>query len=471
METPVATVPTTEASAAAPASDAAAQVPAPAAEPKKDWSDLAEEEDEEKTPIKISGLAPEDTDAKLVIDQSNPDSPLYSVGSFEDLKLRPELLQGVYAMGFNKPSKIQETALPLILGTYGQAQNLIAQSQSGTGKTAAFSLGMLSRVDESKKVTQCLCICPARELARQLFEVITEMGKFTNIKTFLAVKDVPKMSQGSFPYQIVVGTPGKITDLVKARVINMREIKIFVLDEADAMLDQQGLKDQTMRVHAMLPRQCQVLLFSATYDEEVTAFALKTVPQPRTTMRLEKSQLTVDKIAQFYLPCKTDENKFTILSDIYAYLTIGQSIIFCQRKDTAEMLARNMKAAGHTVSLLHGNLDTKERDAVIDEYRFGKTRVLITTNVLARGIDILQITLVINYDVPVDRTGRADYATYLHRIGRSGRFGRSGIALNFVSDQRSLNTLKDIERYFGKPIAEFPLDDLPKLDAMLRELS
>jgi ATP-dependent RNA helicase DDX19/DBP5 len=279
------------------------------------------------------------------------------------------------------------------------------------------------------------------------------------------------MGRGSFPYHIVVGTPGKITDLIKNRFINMREIKTFVLDEADHMLDQQGLKEQTMRVHAMLPRGCQVLLFSATYDDDVTAFALKTVPQPRTTMRLERSQLTVDKIAQFFVECTNDQHKFSVLSDIYAYLTIGQSIIFCQRKDTADALTRFMKEAGHTVSLLHGNLDTKERDRVIDEYRFGKTRVLITTNVLSRGIDILQITLVINFDVPVDQSGKPDYATYLHRIGRSGRFGRSGIALNFVSDERSKRTLKQIEQYFGKPIAEFPSNDLPKLDQMLRELS
>lgn len=467
METPTA-APTTPAPATeTPATEAPA---APVGEPKVAWSDLADEE-EDATPIKVSGLAPEETDAKLVIDQSNPESPLFSVGSFEDLKLRPELLKGVYAMGFNKPSKIQETALPLILGSHAAPQNLIAQSQSGTGKTAAFSLGMLSKVDESRTVTQCLCICPARELARQLYEVITEMGKFTGIKVFLAVKDVPKMGRGSFPYHIVVGTPGKITDLIKNRFINMREIKIFVLDEADHMLDQQGLKEQTMRVHAMLPRGCQVLLFSATYDDDVTAFALKTVPQPRTTVRLERSQLTVDKIAQFYVECTNDQHKFNVLSDIYAYLTIGQSIIFCQRKATADALCRFMKEAGHTVSLLHGNLDTKERDRVIDEYRFGKTRVLITTNVLSRGIDILQITLVINFDVPVDQSDKPDYATYLHRIGRSGRFGRSGIALNFVSDQKSKRTLKDIEQYFGKPIAEFPSNDLPKLDQMLRELS
>jgi len=259
--------------------------------------------------------------------------------------------------------------------------------------------------------------------------------------------------------------------LVKNRIIDMRKIKIFVLDEADMMLDEQGLKDTTMRVHQALPRQCQVLLFSATYDDEVTKFAMKIVPQPRTIIRLERSQLTLDKISQFYFKCQNDQQKFDTLSDIYAYLTIGQSIIFCQRKDTADWLAKNMRQAGHTVSLLHGNMESAERDKIIDDFRSGKTKVLVTTNVLARGIDILQITLVINYDVPVDRRGYPDFKTYLHRIGRSGRFGRSGIALNFISDERSFSVLKQIEEYFNRPIVPFPSGDLSQLDQMLRELN
>jgi len=205
----------------------------------------------------------------------------------------------------------------------------------------------------------------------------------------------------------------------------------------------------------LLPRECQFLFFSATWDDEVAEFAERIVPKPRTTIRLERSKLALSQIAQYYTQCSSDEARFQVLSDIYSSIQISQSIIFCQRKDTATWLAKKMNEAGHAVSLLHGNLETSMRDSVINDYRHGKTRVLITTNVMARGIDIRQITLVINYDIPLDRRGKPDFAIYLHRIGRSGRFGNAGIALNFVSDQKSMSDLKQIEDYFQRLCSQY----------------
>jgi ATP-dependent RNA helicase DDX19/DBP5 len=427
-----------------------------------------EPEDEDDAIVKVPGLAPEDEEDKLSVLQSDPTSPLYSVRSFEELNLKPELLKGVFAMNFSKPSKIQEAALPVILND--PPQNLIAQAQSGTGKTAAFTLGMLSRIDSTRKVPQALCICPTRELARQLFDVIGKLGKFTDIVPFLAVRDVASV-RGILPNQIVVGTPGKITDLIKKRSIDLRNIKVFVLDEADEMLEQQGLGDQTLRIQKQLPRGCQILLFSATYAEKVAEFAKKVVPRPFVSITLERKQLSLEKIAQFYIDCGSEERKFDILSELYCYLSVGQSIIFVHRRETARNLAKRMNEDGHTVSLLEGSMDPQLRDQIIDEFRQGRTKVLIATNVIARGIDILQVSMVINYDLPLDRMNKPDFSTYLHRIGRSGRFGRSGIAVNLVCDERSRRDLKAIEDYFGKEIIAFPPENIPKFAEMLERMN
>lgn len=248
-----------------------------------------------------------------------------------------------------------------------------------------------------------------------------------------------------------------------------------MLDEADVMLDKQGMKTQSLRLKGCMPGKgngCQILLFSATYNEEVEKFAEEFVPEPKCSIRLQRKELSLDKIAQFFIEADNERQRFNILSDLYCYLTIGQSIIFVERKDTASNLTKQMEGAGHAVSLLHGDLKPSERDKIIDDFRSGKTKVLITTNVLARGIDIQQVSLVINYDIPLiaGQVGQPDYSTYLHRIGRSGRFGRSGIAINFVHDAQSKRHLQAIEAYFSREIKRFPMEEIDKLDAMLREI-
>jgi len=446
---------------------------------KKSWEQIMQEEDQKKVEEKMKNLAVPKVDAKdedspqpslekkleskdglrrgkIIVEQDDPNSPLYSAHSFEELNLKPELLKGVLVgMAFNKPSKIQEIALPIILGP--QPKNLIAQAQSGTGKTAAFSLCMLSRADPAVDFPQSMCVCPTRELARQIMDNVKKMGQFTNLKYQLVIKDesFPK----SIKSQIIVGTPGKILDLIKTRTLDCSKIKTFVLDEADVMIDKAALGDQSVKIKKSLPKNCQVLLFSATYKPEVRKFAEKIVPQPCVQIKLKRKELSLEGIQQLYIDCKTEENKFNVLSDLYAYLTVGQSIIFVHTRKTAQELTRKMIEAGHTVSLLHGGEDmsSTERDKVIDDYREGKTKVLISTNVLARGIDILQVMLVINYDLPLDGENKPDPQTYLHRIGRSGRFGRKGIAINFVADPVSKQHVKFFEQFFQRPITEFPV--------------
>jgi len=407
---------------------------------------------------------------RLIVEQDDPKSPIHSTKSFEELNLKPELLQGIYSMGFNKPSKIQESALPILLAQTNPPKNMIAQAQSGTGKTAAFVLNMLTRVDSKVQFPQALCIAPTRELARQIMDNVQKMGKFTDIKSQLVVKDEnfpPKITA-----QIVVGTPGKMLDLINHKQMDLSKVKVFVLDEADVMIDKSALGDQSIKVKRSLPKDCQICLFSATFKPEVRKFAERVVPQPCTNIFLKRKQLTLDGIQQLHIECNTESNKFNVLSDIYGYLTVGQSIIFVHSRRTAQELTDKMTKAGHTVSLLHGGADMSsgERDRVIDDFRDARTKVLITTNVLARGIDILQVMLVINYDLPLDGENKPDFETYLHRIGRSGRFGRKGIAINFVHDETSRRNLKTFIEFFQRPIESFPADKIEQLQPMLEKL-
>lgn len=273
----------------------------------------------------------------------------------------------------------------------------------------------------------CLLLLPtpspphsaSRELARQIMDVVQEMGKYTNVKTQFAIPDaVPPKTK--IDAQIIVGTPGKTFDLIKKKSIDTKHIKVFVLDEADNMLDQQGLGEQSIRVKNTMPKTCQLVLFSATFPDNVREFASRLAPSAN-EIRLKQEELNVDLIKQFYMDCKSEDHKYEVLVELYNLLTIGQSIIFCARRETADQIAQKMTAEGHKVDSLHGKLDTAERDRTIDAFRDGKSKVLIATNVIARGIDIMQVTLVVNYDMPVSQAGQPDPETYLHRIGEYTR--------------------------------------------------
>jgi len=357
-------------------------------------------------------------------------------------------------------------------------QNMIGQSQSGTGKTAAFVLTMLSRVDFSKNKPQALCLAPSRELARQIMSVVVAMGKFTPVQTEYAIKDNLAKGTTSITAHIVVGTPGTMTDLMRKKIIDVSEVKVFVLDEADNMLDQDGLGDQTLRVKNMLPRThpVQIILFSATFPDHVRSFASKFAPGAN-KIELQQEELSVDGIRQFYMDCKDENHKYDILVSLYQLLTIGQSIIFCQHRHTADTISKRMTAEGHKVASLHGAKDAAERDSIIDNFREGREKVLITTNVIARGIDILQVNMVVNYDLPLmnDRgrnfseDARPDVETYIHRIGRTGRFGRKGISINFVHDQKTWLQMEQIEKQLNKKIIRIETNDLDDMEEKMKK--
>ncbi|AJT97369.1 Dbp5p [Saccharomyces cerevisiae YJM1342] len=425
--------------------------------------------EEKKTKQEDSNLISSEYEVKVKLAdiQADPNSPLYSAKSFDELGLAPELLKGIYAMKFQKPSKIQERALPLLL--HNPPRNMIAQSQSGTGKTAAFSLTMLTRVNPEDASPQAICLAPSRELARQTLEVVQEMGKFTKITSQLIVPDSFEKNK-QINAQVIVGTPGTVLDLMRRKLMQLQKIKIFVLDEADNMLDQQGLGDQCIRVKRFLPKDTQLVLFSATFADAVRQYAKKIVPNAN-TLELQTNEVNVDAIKQLYMDCKNEADKFDVLTELYGLMTIGSSIIFVATKKTANVLYGKLKSEGHEVSILHGDLQTQERDRLIDDFREGRSKVLITTNVLARGIDIPTVSMVVNYDLPTLANGQADPATYIHRIGRTGRFGRKGVAISFVHDKNSFNILSAIQKYFGDiEMTRVPTDDWDEVEKIVKKV-
>ncbi|EDV52866.2 DEAD-box helicase Dbp80 isoform X1 [Drosophila erecta] len=413
--------------------------------------------------IKILGKGLVNTKLSLDIQQKNPNSPLHSVKTFEALHLKASLLKGIYAMGFNTPSKIQETALPTLLAD--PPQNMIAQSQSGTGKTAAFVLAMLSRVNVSLNHPQVLCLSPTYELAIQTGEVAARMGQFCpEIKLRFAVRGEEVDRSKKIEEHILIGTPGKLLDWgIKFRLFDMKKIIVFVLDEADVMIATQGHHDQCIRIHKMLNPQCQMLFFSATYDKEVMDFARLIVADP-TIIRLMREEESLENIKQYYVKCKNEEGKYNAIQNIYGCISVGQAIIFCHTRRTAAWLAAKMTSDGHSVAVLSGDLTVEQRLAVLDRFRSGLEKVLITTNVLSRGIDIEQVTIVVNFDLPVDVRGMADCETYLHRIGRTGRFGKSGIAINLLTDEKTMKVCSDIEKHFNKKIEVLNTDSADDIE-------
>ncbi|XP_054720607.1 DEAD-box helicase Dbp80-like [Uloborus diversus] len=368
-------------------------------------------------------------------------------------------------MGFNYPSKIQEISLPTLLAN--PPVNMIAQAQNGTGKTAAFVLAALSRVNENLDFPQVLILSPTYELALQIGEVAKKMAQFcTGIRFRYVVKGENLERGQSLTEHILIGTPGKVYDWSRRRsFFDITKIHTFVLDEADVMISTQGHQDECIRIHKMLSSVCQMLFFSATYTSEVMEFAEFIVTDP-IIIRLRKEEESLDNVKQYYIVCKSEVDKYRFLSNIYGVVSIGQAIIFCRRKVTAVWLGDKLRGDGHSVAYLSGDLEVSQREAILSRFREGKEKVLITTNVCARGIDVQQVSIVINFDLPILLDGNADCETYLHRIGRSGRFGRRGIAVNMVVDNRDLNVVKELQSHFNKEIQLIDAEDVDMLQGM-----
>lgn len=374
------------------------------------------------------------------------------VKDFDDMGLKDELLRGIYAYGFEKPSKIQQRAI-LPITTSEPPSDVIGQAQSGTGKTATFSIGLLQRIDHTKNELQGLVLAPTRELAQQIHKVILALGEFLNIKAHACVggvniqQDIAYLKEG---VHIVVGTPGRVYHMINEKYLVTDNIKVLVVDEADEMLSR-GFKDQIYEIFKMLPGTgMQVCLFSATIPPDVLEITEKFMIDPIRIL-VKKEELTLEGIKQFYINVQKEEWKLDTLCDLYKTLTITQCVIFCNSRKRVDDLANAMNDRKFTVSSMHGEMPPELRETIMRQFRTGATRVLITTDLLARGIDVHHVSLVINYDLPRHKEN------YLHRIGRSGRYGRKGVAINFVT-QQDITTLREIEKFYSTQIDEMPED-------------
>lgn len=372
--------------------------------------------------------------------------------SFDDMDfLNYDLMRGIFDYGFQNPSNIQNLTIKDIFDGY----DIIAQSQSGTGKTGAFTIGALSIINPSQNYPQVLILATTRELATQIHFVISNISKFMNIKIGLAIggtQIINDSHRDRYKHirscHVIIGTPGRVFDYIERKAFNPKKLRMFVMDEADALL-KNDFVEQVQKIFNELDEACQVIIFSATYTDDILEIADSITSEPKKKILMKYEDLTVELIKQYKVDVQRDNFKYSTLADLYTKLQIGQCIIFVNSINTANYLEKKLTNDGFGVSKIHGELESNIRNSVLKDFRTGLTRVLIATDVLSRGIDVEQIGIVINYDLP------KDYSQYLHRIGRSGRFGKIGVAINFVT-KNDYETIKNIENHYKIKIIDMP---------------
>jgi translation initiation factor 4A len=373
------------------------------------------------------------------ISETFQDDTLKMYDSFDEMDLNDNLLRGIYGYGFETPSKIQQLAIvPMSKHT-----DILAQAQSGTGKTGAFTIGSLSVVDTSIKAPQVIVISPTRELAQQTQRVAQSIGEHMGLKTLSATGgnqlrgDISALKGGA---QFIVGTPGRIYDLIRRGDLVLDNIRYVILDEADQMLE-----DLFARL----------ALFSATMPPNVLEIAETYLNNP-VRILLPPDEVTLEGIKQYYVNLERDDWKLPVLLDLYQQITVNQCLIYVNKRQKAEWLAKQLATQGFTLEYIHGEMEVAERKKRMEDFRAGSVRVLISTDLLARGIDVQQVSMVINFEMPIQREN------YVHRIGRSGRYGKKGVAINLVAGEE-INAVKDIETTYSTTILELP-EDLSSLN-------
>ena len=373
-----------------------------------------------------------------------------AINNWDELEIKTELLRGIYANGFENPSPIQRKAIvPIIKG-----HDVIAQAQSGTGKTACFTIAGLELVDTDQSHVQLIILSPTRELSSQTKNVLDSIGQnMKSLCTQLLVGGTSteidiKLLKDKSP-QVLVGCPGRIHDMMRRKHINCGKIKLIILDEADEMLSS-GFKEQIYSIFQYLSKDIQIALFSATMPTSLYSLTDRFMRSPIKII-VKTEQLTLEGIKQYYINLEDDSQKYDTLKDLFSAFSVSQCIIYCNSVRRVSDLYDAMSQDGYPVCQIHSSLDKLDRQKNYEQFRSGSERVLISSNVTARGIDIQQVSTVINFDIPKCAN------TYLHRIGRSGRWGRKGTAINFIT-RRDYRQLKEIESYYATSISELPSD-------------
>lgn len=384
-----------------------------------------------------------DISEELVFDSSDD-----VIHSWDELEIEPKILRGIFAYGFEKPSPIQQRAIKPVI----QGRDVIAQAQSGTGKTATFTIGALQRVNIAEAGTQVLILSPTRELSTQTSKVVSSLGSFMDglkIQTLFggsSIDEGSSFSSRNVPH-IICGCPGRVNDMMRRDRISTKSIKLIILDEADEMLSA-GFKEQVYNIFQHLNSDVQVCLFSATLPDGISSITDKIMRNP-IRICVKREQLTLEGIGQYYIAINDDREKYTTLKDLFSFITLSHTIIYCNSIKRVQDLYEAMCEDGFPVCRIHSNMDKSDRDKAFSDFRNGTSRVLISSNVTARGIDIQQVSVVINFDLP------KCVHTYLHRIGRSGRWGRKGVGINFIT-RRDVMQIKKIEEHYSTQINEMP---------------
>jgi superfamily II DNA/RNA helicase len=382
----------------------------------------------------------------------NVEDTIQRYETFDAMILREELLRGIYAHGFDIPSAIQKIAIDPII----KRRDMIAQAQSGTGKTGAFTIGSLQIIDFNLLEPQVIIICPTRELATQISKVFSQLGSYCDVKVVTCIGGInARLDEDAFKEgrHVVVGCPGRIYHMINKGILKLKNIKQLIIDEADVMLEK-GFKEQLYEIFSLgFPESMKIALFSATLTSDTYAIANQFMKN-HVNIAVKKEDVNLSGIAQYKIGLVKDEHKFATLIDLYKFISIKQAIIYCNNKSRVITLAselNELKEIKLSMTFVHGDMEQTERNKIMAEFREGKYKILISTDLTARGIDIQQVSLVINYDIPQSKEN------YMHRIGRTGRYGRKGIALNFVTD-RDDSLLKDIEEKYHLSVSELPSD-------------
>lgn len=374
----------------------------------------------------------------------------------ERLNLKKEILRGIYSHGFENPSPIQKKGLLPMIKKNDETNlrnDILAQAQSGTGKTGCFVIGTLQIINFNINEIQALILAPTHELANQIFKVMTDISKYCDITMQLLVggkpidKDIQKLKKNP---HVVIGTPGRVFDMIYKNYLNTNNLKLVICDEADEMLSF-GFKEQIYNILKYMPDNIQLGLFSATVPDSLHSVIDTFMNKNYSEIRVKNDMLTLQGIQQYYVNLNNDDNKFETIKDIFGGLSISQCIIYCNTTKRVDQLYYAMKNEKYPVERIHGKMSSEERNTVTKDFRSGSSRVLITSDLFARGIDVQQVSIVINFDVP------KNVNTYLHRIGRSGRWGRKGVAINFVTKFDS-NKIKNFEEFYHTEITEMPAD-------------
>lgn len=356
---------------------------------------------------------------------------------FEELNVDEKILKAIGDMGFEEASPIQAKAIPVVLG----GKDIVGQAQTGTGKTAAYGIPMLQSIDPKLKCVQAVVLCPTRELAIQVADEIRKLAKYmSSIKVLPVyggqeiVRQIKSLKTG---VQIVVGTPGRVMDHMRRKTVKFDKVKMVILDEADEMLDM-GFREDMETILTQMPEERQTVMFSATMPKAIMDIA-RTFQNDAEVIKVVRKELTVENIEQYYFEVRS-KNKDEILSRLIDIYNPKLSVVFCNTKKQVDDLISELKGRGYFADGIHGDMKQAQRDRVMNDFRKGKTEILIATDVAARGIDVDDVDIVFNYDLPQDE----EY--YVHRIGRTGRAGRAGLAFSFVTG-KEIYKLKDIERY------------------------